>query len=117
MDLFNRAIANNKKRPINQYWTPVNYHNFEVSNDECKRSQFGNEYRGKQNWTKSGRQCSSWKYRMTDFDPEMIRSQNFCRNPDNDPGGPWCFVGDDEEREAWEYCGIGWCKDFRYWIL
>ncbi|CBY23583.1 unnamed protein product [Oikopleura dioica] len=34
---------------------------------------------------------------------------NFCRNPDNEPGGPWCYTTDPDRR--WEYCGIPTCDD------
>ena len=33
---------------------------------------------------------------------------NACRNPDDDPEGPWCFV-----EEGWkEYCYIPFCRKF-----
>ena len=78
----------------------------------CKRTQLGMEYRGHKSTTKSGRLCSSWKHRMTDFDPSISEAENFCRNPDGDSGGPWCYV--DDNGEAWESCGIDWCSHFRY---
>ena len=28
--------------------------------------------------------------------------ENYCRNPDNMPGGPWCLSTDPEK--TWEYC-------------
>ncbi len=33
----------------------------------------------------------------------------FCRNPDNSPGGPWCYYLDAQERTQWEYCAIPFC--------
>ena len=32
---------------------------------------------------------------------------NFCRNPDGEPKGPWCYTTDPDER--WEYCDIPGC--------
>ena len=64
--------------------------------------------------TKSGRPCVSWNYRMTSLDPSIAQAENFCRNPDGDIGGPWCYVdgGDgDDEREAWESCDVKWCEN------
>ncbi len=34
-------------------------------------------------------------------------SENYCRNPDDEPGGPWCYTIDEDVR--WEYCGIVTC--------
>jgi len=34
--------------------------------------------------------------------------QNWCRNPDNKEGGPWCFV--ETENGTWEYCDVPFCK-------
>ena len=33
--------------------------------------------------------------------------ENYCRNPDNEPEGPWCYTIDPTER--WEYC-LPMCK-------
>ena len=35
-------------------------------------------------------------------------AENYCRNPDADPKGPWCLV-DDEGVEK-EYCGVEYCS-------
>ena len=32
---------------------------------------------------------------------------NYCRNPDDTDGGPYCFTTDSETR--WETCGIKHC--------
>ena len=34
-------------------------------------------------------------------------AQNFCRNPDLDSGGPWCYTTDPNVR--WQYCDIPVC--------
>ena len=34
---------------------------------------------------------------------------NFCRNPDNDPRGPWCFV-QTRNRVRYQYCNIRSCN-------
>ena len=34
---------------------------------------------------------------------------NYCRNPDGDPIGPWCYTTDQERR--YESCNIPHCKD------
>lgn len=35
--------------------------------------------------------------------------ENFCRNPNNDPGGPWCYTTDPNVRA--EECGIPQCSE------
>lgn len=32
---------------------------------------------------------------------------NFCRNPDEDSGGPWCYTTDPDTR--WEHCSVPSC--------
>lgn len=51
----------------------------------------------------------------------MLRnSRNYCRNPDGEPGGPWCYTNDRNKR--WEYCNIPSCRKilplwiFVYWF-
>ena len=48
---------------------------------------------------------------MTGADPSIAEADNFCRNPDGDIDGPWCYVEEEEEesKESWESCGIEWC--------
>ena len=36
-------------------------------------------------------------------------AENYCRNPDNEPGGPWCYTTDPDKR--WEYCDVPVCDD------
>lgn len=33
---------------------------------------------------------------------ELKDAQNFCRNPDNDSSGPWCYVN--KVYTTYEYC-------------
>lgn len=35
-------------------------------------------------------------------------AENYCRNPDLDEGGPWCYTTD--PRKRWEYCDIPLCS-------
>ncbi|CAC5426857.1 PLG [Mytilus coruscus] len=37
----------------------------------------------------------------------MKKEENFCRNPDNEPLGPWCYTTDPTKR--WEYCNVSSC--------
>lgn len=46
--------------------------------------------------TISGRTCQDWSsqypHKHEQTDKIMLRnSRNYCRNPDGEPGGPWCY--------------------------
>lgn len=38
--------------------------------------------------------------------------ENFCRNPDGDPGGPWCYTTDPAVR--FQSCGIKSCREGKH---
>lgn len=77
-------------------------------------------YQGKQNVTLGGKTCQYWdkddphvpngtvkSKRLDTNDPAKLRDENgnfhnYCRNPDNDAGGIWCYTTDSAKR--WEYC-------------
>ena len=40
-------------------------------------------------------------------DVTLDDATNFCRNPDSEPNGPWCYTTD--PRVRWEYCYIMFC--------
>ncbi|CAG0882370.1 unnamed protein product [Cyprideis torosa] len=42
------------------------------------------------------------------LDGSRTLAKNFCRNPDKDSGGPWCYTTDPDKR--WEYCNIPYCQ-------
>uniref|UniRef100_A0A3Q2FGV9 Prothrombin n=1 Tax=Cyprinodon variegatus TaxID=28743 RepID=A0A3Q2FGV9_CYPVA len=59
----------------------------------------GLSYEGNINITKSGKKCQHWNRRFPHpifrYVPQKnILKENFCRNPDNRPEGPWCFTTD-----------------------
>ena len=80
---------------------------------ECPiRQKVGKNYTGTEfSTTKSGRTCQEWSKQKpheheifekhADFPKELLEG-NFCRNPDNDPDGSWCYTTDKKKR--WEYC-------------
>ncbi len=37
----------------------------------------------------------------------FLFSENYCRNPDNTGGGPWCYVHTNGVR--WDHCEVPWC--------
>ncbi|KAK3516689.1 hypothetical protein QTP70_022185, partial [Hemibagrus guttatus] len=75
----------------------------------------GNDYRGTQSRTKSGTQCQRWeslfphKPNITPkTHPKADLESNYCRNPDGDAQGPWCYTMDVKKR--WETCSIPSCS-------
>ncbi|CBY30366.1 unnamed protein product [Oikopleura dioica] len=76
----------------------------------------GRNYVGFKQTTVSGLTCQKWNSqtphshsREKDNYGEKDFETNFCRNPDNEPGGPWCYTTDPDSR--WEYCGIPNCEE------
>jgi hypothetical protein len=76
----------------------------------------GQPYQGVRYVTQSGRVCQRWdaqephthSYTAVDLqDLTLEDAANYCRNPDNKTGGPWCFTTD--RGKEWETCGILSC--------
>uniref|UniRef100_UPI00398F39A6 plasminogen n=1 Tax=Pristiophorus japonicus TaxID=55135 RepID=UPI00398F39A6 len=82
---------------------------------ECKTGN-GVGYRGTVTKTVSGRTCQRWtssvphrpNYAPETY-PQADLEANYCRNPDNDTTGPWCYTQDASKR--WEYCSISDCEE------
>lgn len=59
----------------------------------------GLDYTGDLDVTLGGHVCLQWSSPVVqnfsknkDFIPAIPLTTNKCRNPDNDPEGPWCYV-------------------------
>ena len=80
-----------------------------VGDDDLMKS-----YRGCQDKTKTGKTCQKWTSqsphrhsRTNENYPNTgvgttTDDHNYCRNPDNEPLGIWCYTTDPKSR--WEYC-------------
>uniref|UniRef100_A0A8C9ZSJ6 Plasminogen n=1 Tax=Sander lucioperca TaxID=283035 RepID=A0A8C9ZSJ6_SANLU len=106
------AAANSKTENILRRSSTALYEK-EVYLLECVNG-VGSDYRGTKSKTKTGTNCQNWgaKYpHRPNFTPESNPladlESNFCRNPDGDGGGPWCYTTDINTR--WEHCGIPSC--------
>uniref|UniRef100_UPI00358F9CDF hepatocyte growth factor-like protein isoform X2 n=1 Tax=Myxine glutinosa TaxID=7769 RepID=UPI00358F9CDF len=74
----------------------------------------GHDYRGTASHTRNGLQCVQWdgdgihehKFNPT-LHPEAGLDGPYCRNPDRDPHGTWCFTND--QVMHWDYCTIKPC--------
>ena len=87
----------------------------------CKRSRMGMEYRGRVFKTKSGSTCQPWDLQIphahsytSQWFPNAGLMKNYCRNPDSDPDGPWCFMNSAIKR--WEHCNIKLCGKVQHFL-
>ena len=99
--VFSKAL----KAPRSSYKYPYYYNSRESTPGYREAS-----YRGTQNRTDSGIPCqrwtSQWPHRHSRT-PWRYRNKglgyhNYCRNPDNEPGGIWCYSVLPWKR--WQYC-------------
>ena len=78
--------------------------------DESISGENESGYRGCQSKTVDGITCQGWDSQTphwhastpTNMPGAGLGKHNYCRNPDNDPGGIWCFTTDPDQR--WAYC-------------
>ncbi|XP_007944745.1 prothrombin [Orycteropus afer afer] len=76
----------------------------------------GRQYQGRLAVTTYGSPCLAWASSQAkalskdqDFRPEVPLVENFCRNPDGDEEGVWCYV--DERPGGFEYCDLQYCDE------
>ncbi|XP_068198816.1 plasminogen [Antennarius striatus] len=82
---------------------------------ECVNGN-GRDYRGTKSKTKTGKTCQKWAAsypHRPNYTPQNKPAEdlvsNFCRNPDADNVGPWCYTTDRNTR--WEHCNIPSCTE------
>ena len=75
------------------------------SRTDCWDEQ--SEYVGTVSTTVSGRTCQNWAENTPHVPRYHAGHHNYCRNPDNDSKGPWCYTTD--QRKRFEYCSIPAC--------
>uniref|UniRef100_A0A8C5MGA1 Prothrombin n=1 Tax=Leptobrachium leishanense TaxID=445787 RepID=A0A8C5MGA1_9ANUR len=82
---------------------------------KCAKGK-GTNYRGTISATRSGIECQFWSSNFphkTKFTPVThpndSLTENFCRNPDTSPKGPWCYTKDATLRK--EECAIPVCGE------
>lgn len=73
----------------------------------------GLAYNGTVNTTRTGLNCKN-RYVISINSPTQTEHHNYCRNPDDDPNGPWCFTTDPDV--LWEECSIPLCGRLHIYI-
>ena len=74
----------------------------ENCDETCQdKSLKGRNYQGTQSKSKTGITCQKWsdgyhRHKNGNWD------HNYCRNPDSDDDGVWCWTGDLD----WDYCDV-----------
>ncbi|XP_060160395.1 prothrombin [Globicephala melas] len=76
----------------------------------------GQQYQGHLAVTTHGSPCLAWASERAkalskdqDFSPAVPLVENFCRNPDGDEEGAWCYVAG--EPGDFEYCDLDYCEE------
>ena len=98
-------------------YTEVSF--YEHDYQTCGTPSLQNDYRGFISNTKNNRTCQAWSSQFPHghsyfeyYYPNAGvggDNNNYCRNPNNQPGGAWCYTTDPSVR--WEYCDVPDCVD------
>lgn len=90
--------------------------NLSPPSDQCVPER-GQHYQGRLAVTTHGSPCLPWasvqakaSSKGQDFNPAVPLVENFCRNPDGDQEGAWCYVGSGKPGD-YEYCDLNYCGE------
>ena len=81
---------------------------------DCKTDDYGLLYNGTINKTVTGKSCQAWVSDVphSHHFNHLERSVNYCRNPDWEVPGPWCYTTDPNVR--WQLCPVYTCGSCKY---
>ncbi len=90
----------------------------------CKTTPLGKEYMGTLA-VANGTTCQRWDSQTphshqnnnnVNFpDANLTDAANYCRNPDNEEGGLWCYTINPQIR--WSYCEVKFCPTGKFHFL
>ena len=93
-----------------------------VKAKDCSITKTGfRVYSGKEKFTVDGRECLPWDQLDEQLKFNLsVDDHNYCRNPDGDLGGAWCFTDEEGNTEdyhhadkgkghSWGYCRVSNC--------
>ncbi|XP_049633305.1 hepatocyte growth factor-like protein isoform X2 [Suncus etruscus] len=109
--------------PPRAYRASAGMHSPRISTALCRRNMLANcyygigeQYRGSVSKTRKGILCQHWSAEMPhkpQFTPASAPfaqlEENFCRNPDSDSHGPWCYTTNPEV--LFDYCAMKRCDE------
>ncbi|KAF3856198.1 hypothetical protein F7725_016921 [Dissostichus mawsoni] len=85
----------------------------DIEAEDCYHGN-GKNYRGMVRKTRKGITCQKWNINTPhrtkinqSTHPEANLTENYCRNPDGDQHGPWCYTTD--PKTEFDYCAIKHC--------
>ena len=78
-------------------------------------------YRGNVQQTLAGMTCQKWTEQSPhghsrtpqNYPNTGLGDHNYCRNPDNEPGGAWCYTTNPLQR--WDYCDVPTSEGNKCW--
>ena len=81
-------------------------------NDLSGSVWYGKEYQGTANTTLGGLTCQAWSAQEPHgHGYSDLGDHNYCRNPDDDPLGVWCYTTDPDIE--YDYCPVYFCRTGR----
>ena len=95
-----------------------------ILDNSCRRDMQGQNYDGTMNQSYSGKECLRWDSQavlaslrgqhLLFPSGDHTAASNYCRNPDGNTFGPWCFVDgtDSGMHVAKELCDITFCGTY-----
>ncbi|KAG7280568.1 hypothetical protein CRUP_028294 [Coryphaenoides rupestris] len=90
----------------------------DIEAEDCYHEN-GRNYKGMVRKTRKGITCQKWNVNTphrtkinSSTHPDGNLTENYCRNPDGDQHGPWCYTTD--SKTEFDYCAIKHCEEPKF---